>query len=62
MLDDAPDAVGQPLFIDFVNTLHWYEGVPIELIGNDADFGAWLVEHGVPAQDATGSLPAVHRL
>jgi predicted RNA-binding Zn ribbon-like protein len=62
MLDDARGAVGQPLFIDFVNTLHWYEGVPIELIGNDADFGAWLVQHGVPAQDATESLPAVHRL
>jgi predicted RNA-binding Zn ribbon-like protein len=61
-LDNVPDADAQPLFIEFVNTLHWYEGIPIELIGNDADFGAWLVEHGLPAQDVADSLPSVHRL
>ena len=61
-LEDAPGADGQPLFITFVNTLHWYEGEPVELIGNDADFRAWLVEQALPSPDATGSLPAVHRL
>ena len=33
------DGAAQPLFVDFVNTLHWYEGLPIELIGNTADLG-----------------------
>jgi predicted RNA-binding Zn ribbon-like protein len=61
-LDDAPDANGQPLFVMFVNTLHWYEGEPIELIGNDAEFNAWLVERALHSPDVTGSLPAVHRL
>jgi hypothetical protein len=31
------DAAGpaQPLFVEFVNTLHWYEGGPVELLGDD---------------------------
>jgi predicted RNA-binding Zn ribbon-like protein len=61
-LDAAPGAGGQPLFVEFVNTLHWYEGAPIELIADDAAFAAWLAEHGLPAHDLAGSLPAVHRL
>ena len=43
----APDA--QPLFVDFVNTLHWYEGVPIELIGDLPGANAWLAENGMPS-------------
>jgi predicted RNA-binding Zn ribbon-like protein len=61
-LDERAGADGQPLFVDFVNTLHWYEGVPIELIGTDADLAAWLAERGWAAQPVAGSLPAVHRL
>jgi predicted RNA-binding Zn ribbon-like protein len=62
-LDRGPVAAsGQPLFVDFVNTLHWYEGAPIELIGTDAEFAAWLAERGLPAQHLAGGLPAVHRL
>src|SRR5919199_1223755 len=61
-LDGLPGADGQPLFVDFVNTLHWYEGVPIELIGDDADFTVWLAERGLPVHDVTGCLPAVHLL
>jgi predicted RNA-binding Zn ribbon-like protein len=61
-LDEPPDAGGQPLFVDFLNTLHWYEGAPIELIGTQPDFAAWLAEHGLPADDLDGCLPDVHRL
>jgi predicted RNA-binding Zn ribbon-like protein len=61
-LDEPAAAAGQPLFVDFVNTLHWYEGAPIELLGTDAQLAAWLAEHGLPAHHATGRLPTVHRL
>jgi predicted RNA-binding Zn ribbon-like protein len=61
-LDDAAGADGQPLFITFVNTLHWYEGEPVELIGNDADFSAWLVELALPLPGVTVSLVTVHQL
>src|SRR5215471_2122794 len=61
-LADAAGADGQPLFVEFVNTLHWYEGAPVELIGTESDFAAWLVEHRLPAGDVTGCLPGIHRL
>jgi predicted RNA-binding Zn ribbon-like protein len=61
-LDEPAAAAGQPLFVDFVNTLHWSEGAPIELIGTDAQLAAWLAEHGLGAQGLAGRLPAVHRL
>jgi predicted RNA-binding Zn ribbon-like protein len=58
---DRPDA--QPLFVEFVNTLHWYEGTPVELIGTQSDFNTWLLEHDLPSDDdLTGYLPDVHRL
>ena len=44
------EAAPQPLFLDFVNSLHWYEGQPIELIGSHADLAAWLGEHDLPAR------------
>jgi predicted RNA-binding Zn ribbon-like protein len=53
---------GQPLFVHFVNTLHWYEGVPIELIGTDVDLAAWLAEQNLGLSDLSGGLPAVHAL
>lgn len=62
MLDEAPNPDGQPLFVEFVNTLHWYEGTPIELIGTEGEFAAWLIEHGLPAEDMTGYLPDIYRL
>ena len=43
-------------------TLHWYEGAPVELIGTEADFVAWLLEHGLPPADVTGWLPEMHLL
>jgi predicted RNA-binding Zn ribbon-like protein len=52
----------QPLFVDFVNTLHWYEGAPIELIGSEAELAEWLAERGLAAYDLSGSLPAIHAL
>lgn len=61
-LDEVPGADGQPLFVDFVNTLHWYEGAPIELIGSQPDFAAWVLEHGLPPTDVTGCLPEIHLL
>src|SRR5579872_1195297 len=61
-LAERPSADGQPLFVEFVNTLHWYEGAPIELIGTERELAEWLVEHGLPTQDLAGCLPDVHRL
>jgi predicted RNA-binding Zn ribbon-like protein len=61
-LVEALNPEGQPLFVEFVNTLHWYEGTPIELIGTDADFAAWLKERALPADAVAGCLPDVHRL
>jgi predicted RNA-binding Zn ribbon-like protein len=61
-LDGAAAAGGQPLFVEFVNTLHWYEGTPIELIGSEAELASWLAEHDLPAHDLAGHLPAVYRL
>jgi predicted RNA-binding Zn ribbon-like protein len=56
----VPDAAAaQPLFVDFVNTLHWYEGVPVELIGDQAALVAWLADYDLPGG---GSLPALHAL
>jgi predicted RNA-binding Zn ribbon-like protein len=57
-ITELPPA-GQPLFVDFVNTLHWYEGVPIELLGSDADLAAWAAEQHLPSGDLTGALPAL---
>src|SRR5215475_672857 len=61
-LDEVPNAEGQPLFVEFVNTLHWYEGAPIELIGTETELAAWLGEHGLPTDDVAGCLPEIHRL
>ena len=61
-LDEPAAAAEQPLFLDFVNTLHWYEGAPIELIGTDADLATWLDERGLPVRDLHGALPALHAL
>jgi predicted RNA-binding Zn ribbon-like protein len=60
-LAETPNAEGQPLFVEFVNTLHWYQGAPIELIGSESEFAAWLLERGLPANDVTGCLPDIHR-
>src|ERR1051326_4073349 len=61
-LDETPNPQGQPLFVEFVNTLHWYEGAPIELIGSESDFAVWLLEQRLPATDVTGCLAEVHLL
>jgi predicted RNA-binding Zn ribbon-like protein len=61
-LGDHVVADGQPLFVDFVNTLHWYEGEPVELIGNDTDLAGWLAECGLEALRLTDCLPEIHRL
>src|SRR5690242_11380331 len=61
-LDEPARFDGQPLFVEFVNTLHWYEGAPIELIGTDSELAEWLVEHGLPADGVAGCLPAIHQL
>jgi predicted RNA-binding Zn ribbon-like protein len=60
-LGDAARDDGQPLFVEFVNTLHWYEGAPIELIGTDSELAEWLVEHDLPADDVAVCLPDIHR-
>ena len=34
-LDERAGPDGQPLFVEFVDTLHWYEGSPVELFGTE---------------------------
>ena len=60
-LGDVASADGQPLFVEFANTLHWYEGAPIELIGTDSELAEWLAEHDLPADDLAGRLPDIHQ-
>jgi predicted RNA-binding Zn ribbon-like protein len=57
-----PTGAAQPLFIDFVNTLHWDEGVPIELIGTPAELAAWLADRALPAAGSQARLPALLEL
>jgi predicted RNA-binding Zn ribbon-like protein len=52
----------QPLFVDFVNTLHWDEGEPIELIGDRAGLAEWLDEHALPGTVEDAWLPPVWSL
>jgi predicted RNA-binding Zn ribbon-like protein len=54
---EVPGAV-QPLFVDFVNTLHWDEGEPIELIGDLAGLAEWLAEHTLAGSVEDAWLPA----
>src|SRR3954467_15654714 len=61
-LDEVPRPDGQPLFVEFVNTLHWYQDAPVELIGTESDFATWLDEHGLAADALSGCLPQIHRL
>lgn len=58
MLSDNVGAA-QPLFVEFVNTLHWYEGAPIELIGTPADLAMWLAQHALPVPNAADCLPTL---
>ena len=57
-----PPGPEQPLFIEFVNTLHWDEGAPIELIGDQADFAEWLAEHSLPGVALDSWLPPLWSL
>ena len=61
MLTEAAGAA-QPLFVDFVNTLHWYEGAPVELLGDEAALAAWLAGHALPAEAPAATLPALRAL
>jgi predicted RNA-binding Zn ribbon-like protein len=60
-IGDQPD-VEQPLFVELVNTLHWDDGEPIELIGDRAGLAAWLEEHGLPGRVEDAWLPALWSL
>ena len=52
----------QPLFVEFVNTLHWFEGAPIELIGSPADLRSWLAERRLDLAPADAALAELHAL
>src|SRR4051812_39303998 len=60
-LSEQPGAE-QPLFIEFVNTLHWDEGAPIELIGDRAGLAEWLAEHSLPGGALDSWLPPLWSL
>src|SRR5262245_36691603 len=55
-IGDRPDAE-QPLFVELVNTLHWDEGDPIELIGDRAGLAEWMEEHALPGTVEDAWLP-----
>jgi predicted RNA-binding Zn ribbon-like protein len=58
-----PAGATQPLFVDFVNTLHWYEGAPVELIGDETALAGWLAAHALPVPAAlVGTVPALQSL
>jgi predicted RNA-binding Zn ribbon-like protein len=61
MLAEAAGAA-QPLFVDFVNTLHWHEGAPVELLGDAAALAAWLAAHALPDGAPEATLPALRAL
>ena len=52
----------QPLFVELVNTLHWDEGEPIELIGDRAGLAEWMEEHTLPGSVEDAWLPAFRSL
>ena len=55
----GPAGVDQPLFVDFVNTRHAYDGVTYESIGTDGELSEWLAEHGLPAPYPSSRLPTL---
>src|SRR4051812_2988301 len=57
-----PAGAEQPLFIEFVNTLHWDEGKPVELLGDQAGLAAWLAEHALPGVATDAWLPPLWSL
>ena len=58
----VPASVDQPLFVDFVNTRHAYDGVTYESIGTDGELSEWLGEHDLPAPYTASRLPALLEL
>jgi predicted RNA-binding Zn ribbon-like protein len=46
----------QPLFVEFVNTLHWFDGAPIELLGDESALSTWLAEHALPTDNYSATL------
>src|SRR6266540_204355 len=57
-----PPADRQPLFVEFVNTLHWYDGAPIELFGDAPALATWLTEQRLPSTGAADALPLLREL
>ena len=60
-LTESPGAE-QPLFIEFINTLHWDEGAPIEVIGDQAGLAEWLAEHSLSSVALDSWLPPLWSL
>jgi predicted RNA-binding Zn ribbon-like protein len=58
----ASASADQPLFVDFVNTRHAYEGVTYESIGTEGELSEWLAEHDLPAPYPAGRVPALLEL
>jgi len=58
----ASASADQPLFVDFVNTQHAYEGVTYESIGTGDELSEWLAEHDLPALYPASRLPALLEL
>jgi predicted RNA-binding Zn ribbon-like protein len=56
------DGPAQPLFVEFVNTLHWYLGAPVEALGDEGALAGWLADHDLPAPAPGVTLPALRAL
>ena len=56
----TPDLAGyhpdEPLFLKFVNSLHWDEGTPMEELSDEKALVAWCSDHALPADYVTGQL------
>jgi len=52
----------EPLFLEFVNSLHWDDGIPMEELEDAAALAAWCAARELPAEGREGELGALRSL
>jgi predicted RNA-binding Zn ribbon-like protein len=53
---DAGRPADEPLFLAFVNSLHWDDGAPLEELSDERALAAWSRAHALPAESLEGHL------